>query len=77
MWMIHFPGVSAKGSAKPSPGTVRKDGEGLSGNITSLLWSDPAEQQKCYTLTAEGTEKQMTSGTSSASGHTRHTLAYV
>ncbi len=43
--MIHFPGVSAKGSAKPSPGTVRKDGEGLSGNITSLLCSAPDEQE--------------------------------
>ena len=45
MWMIHFPGVRAKGSAKPSPGTVRKDGERLSGNITSLLCSAPEEQQ--------------------------------
>lgn len=45
MWMIHFPGVSPNGSAKPSPGTVRKDGEGLSGNMTSLLWTDPAGQQ--------------------------------
>lgn len=43
--MIHFPGVNSKGSAKPSPGTVRKDGEGLTGNITSLLCSDPAERQ--------------------------------
>ncbi len=60
--MIHFPGVNAKGSAKPSPGTVRKDGEGLSGNITSLLRSDPAEQQSrkaCnVTLTVESTENQ-------------------
>lgn len=45
MWMIHFPGVNAKGSAKPSPGTVRKDGEGLLGNTTSLLCSDPAEAE--------------------------------
>lgn len=45
MRMIHFPGVSPKGSAKPSPGTVRKDGEGLTGNITSLLCSDPTKQE--------------------------------
>ena len=45
MWMIHLPGIIAKGSAKPSPGTVRKDGEGLGGNIISLLWSFPAKHQ--------------------------------
>lgn len=43
--MIHFPGVNPKGSANPSPGTVRKDGVGLWGNMTSLLWYDPTEQQ--------------------------------